>query len=92
MEAITVIKKPRVTEKGTWAMNEQNKYSFVVDPRATKTQIKEAVEKLYKVKVVGVNTQVRKGKQRRFKYGTRVERDMKTAIVRLAEGSTIELF
>ena len=92
MEPTTVIKAPRVTEKGTFFMSEQNKYTFVVDPRATKTQIKDAVEKIYKVKVQGVNTQIKKGKRRRFKYGVRVEKDMKTAIVRLAEGSTIELF
>lgn len=92
MEPTTVIRKPRVTEKSTYFMNEQNKYSFEVDPRATKTQIKAAVESIYKVKVAGVNTQIRKGKQRRYKYGMRVEKNVKTAVVRLAEGSTIELF
>jgi large subunit ribosomal protein L23 len=87
-----IIRKPVVTEKGTWAMNEQNRYAFHVDPRATKGQIKEAVEKIYNVKVEKVNTQVRKGVQRRLKYGLVQMSDTKTAVVRLKEGSTIELF
>lgn len=87
-----VIKHPVVTEKGTWAMNEQNRYAFRVDGRATKGDIKAAIEQIYKVKVEKVNTQVRKGEQRRLKYGLVKLSDTKTAIVRLKEGSTIELF
>jgi large subunit ribosomal protein L23 len=87
-----IIKKPLVTEKGTWAMNEQNRYAFQVDTRASKGDIKAAIEKIYNVKVEKVNTQVRKGVQRRLKYGLVQLSDTKTAIVRLKEGSTIELF
>lgn len=87
-----VIKHPVVTEKGTWAMNEQNRYAFRVDTRASKGEIKAAVEQIYKVKVEKVNTQVLKGTQRRLKYGLVKMPDTKTAIVRLKEGSTIELF
>jgi large subunit ribosomal protein L23 len=87
-----IIKKPVVTEKGTWAMNEQNRYAFHVDVRATKSEIKSAVEKIYNVKVEKVNTQVRKGVQRRLKYGLVTLADTKTAVVRLKAGSTIELF
>lgn len=87
-----VIKRPLLTEKGTWGMNEQGRYVFEVDPRASKTEIKDAVEKLYKVRVEKVNTQVRKGKERRFKYGVTVEPKVKRAIVRLHEGDQIELF
>jgi large subunit ribosomal protein L23 len=87
-----VIRRPLVTEKGTWAMNEQNRYAFEVDARASKTDIKSAIEAIYKVKVEKVNTQVRKGVHRRLKYGVVRMPDVKTATVRLKEGSTIELF
>ena len=92
MQFTDVIRRPVVTEKGTWAMNEQNRYSFEVDVRATKTDIKAAIEKIYKVKVAKVNTQVHKGQFRRLKYGLTQLPTTKTAIVRLKEGSTIELF
>lgn len=92
LDVHNVIKRPMVTEKGTWAMNEQNRYAFEVDPRASKTEIKAAVEKIYNVKVEKVNTQVRKGEFRRLKYGLVQLPTTKTAVVRLKEGSTIELF
>ncbi len=92
MEALYVIKKPLLTEKNTFAMNEQSRYSFLVDRRASKTQIKAAVESLYGVKVAGVNTQVRKGKTRRLRYGVVDEPTTKKATVRLQEGQKIELF
>ena len=87
-----IIKVPLVTEKGTFAMNELAKYTFAVDPRATKTEIKKAVQDLYKVHVVGVNTQTKKGKHRATKFGMRVEPTKKTAIVTLKKGESIELF
>ncbi|HPO92922.1 MAG TPA: 50S ribosomal protein L23 [Phycisphaerales bacterium] len=92
MEAIHVIKKPVVTEKGTWGMNEQNRYVFQVDTRATKTDIRKAIEDLYKVKVAGVNTQTRKGKRRRVKTGWSEAKLTKLASVKLAEGDRIDLF
>lgn len=92
MHSTHVLKKPIVTEKGTYAMNEFNRYTFQVDPRATKDQIRKAVEDLYKVKVEKVNTQTRKGKFRRFRYGLTQESTVKLASVRLKEGDTIELF
>ena len=92
MEAHYVIKHPVLTEKSTFAMNEKGQYSFLVDPRATKDEIKKAIQDLYKVKVIGVSTQVRKGKFRRLKYGLTQESTSKKAIVRLAEGQAIELF
>lgn len=91
MDPHYVIKRPLVTEKGTFA-NEINRYTFEVDPRATKTDIKSAVEQLYKVKVEKVNTLTRRGKFRRMKYGLTQMPTTKTAIVRLHEGSRIELF
>ncbi|MBX3359381.1 MAG: 50S ribosomal protein L23 [Phycisphaeraceae bacterium] len=92
MNATYVVKRPLVTEKSTFEMNELKRFAFEVDRRATKTEIKQAVESLYKVRVVGVNTQVRKGKQRRLRYGLVHESDTKKAIVRLHPEDTIELF
>jgi large subunit ribosomal protein L23 len=73
-------------------MNELGKYTFSVDPRATKSEIKKAVQDLYKVHVVGINTQTKKGKHRATKFGVRVEPTKKTAIVTLKKGESIELF
>ena len=92
MEAHYVIKQPILTEKSTYAMNEKAQYSFLVDRTATKDQIKKAVQEIYKVKVVGITTQVRKGKFRRLKFGLTQESTTKKATVRLAEGQAIELF
>ncbi len=91
MDAAYVVKKPIVTEKSTAAM-EEGRYTFEVDRRATKDDIKLAVEQLYGVKVTGVATQVRKGKVRRYRYGYAAESNTKKATVKLAEGSAIELF
>jgi len=92
MEALYVIRKPLLSEKSTYGMNEQNRYAFMVDRRASKTDIKTAIEALYSVKVASVNTQVRKGKTRRLKYGPVTEPETKKATVRLQEGQKIELF
>lgn len=92
MDATYIIKRPLVTEKSTYAMNELGQYAFEVDPRASKPEIKAAVEQLYKVRVLSVNTQVRKGKERRLKYGYVTEPVSKRAIVRLHPDDTIELF
>ena len=85
-----VIVSPVITEKAT-ALSEQNKVVFKVRPDATKPQIKEAVEKLFDVKVTGVNTLITKGKKKVFR-GLRGQRsDVKKAIVTLAEGHTIDV-
>ncbi|MEM1071664.1 MAG: 50S ribosomal protein L23 [Planctomycetota bacterium] len=91
MDAAYVIKKPILTEKSTAGM-EMGKYTFLVDRRATKTDVKQAIEQLYGVKVEGVATQLRKGKVRRYRYGYATESSTKKATVTLAEGATIELF
>ncbi len=92
MEAIHIVKKPLISEKATYGMNEEKRYTFLVDRTATKDEIKAAIEQLYKVRVVGVNTQVRKGKERRLKYGLVVEPTTKKAVVRLHPEDQIELF
>ncbi|RMH13886.1 MAG: 50S ribosomal protein L23 [Planctomycetota bacterium] len=91
MEAAYVIKKPVLTEKSTVDM-EVGRYSFEVDRRATKTQIKEAVEQLYGVKVTGVQTLLTKQREKRTRFGYVRQAPTKKAIVRLREGDVIELF
>lgn len=85
-----VIRKPIVTEKSV-ALMEQNKYTFVVDKRATKTEIKHAVEKVFNVKVINVATMNMKGKLRTMGKTQGYRPDWKKAIVTLAEGSRIEI-
>lgn len=85
-----VIRSPIITEKATYA-SEQNKVVFRVSDTATKPQIKAAVEKLFDVKVVSVNTLVRKGKEKRFRGRVGRQGDVKRAIVTLAEGHSIDV-
>ena len=85
-----VIVSPAITEKSTMA-SEQNQVVFNVARKASKPEIKAAVEALFNVKVTGVNTIVSKGKTKRWK-GTPYQRsDAKKAIVTLAEGSSIDI-
>ncbi|HEX8342168.1 MAG TPA: 50S ribosomal protein L23 [Tepidisphaeraceae bacterium] len=92
LEVTDVIIKPLITEKSTHQANVRNTYAFQVHPRADKTEIKGAVEKLYNVKVTDVRTLNRKGKARRTKTGYVQNSGMKRAIVVLAEDNKIELF
>lgn len=85
-----VILSPVITERAT-ALSEHNKVVFKVANTATKPQIKEAVEKLFDVKVTAVNTLVRKGKVKRFKGTVGKQSDVKKAIVTLAEGHSIDV-
>ena len=91
MEIYQVIKRPLVTEKTTLA-KEANKYHFEVDRRANKIEIGQAVEKLFKVKVVNVRTMNMAGKKKRVGKVLGRKRDWKKAIVTLAPGSSIEIF
>jgi large subunit ribosomal protein L23 len=92
MQAIDVIKKPILTEKSTFQMNEEGKYTFLVDRRATKTDVKQAVESLYRVHVAKVTTQTRGGRVRKLRYGWVQDKVSKKATVTLREGERIELF
>lgn len=92
MESIDVIKQPLVTEKGTWESEQHNRYAFWVDMRADKTQIRNAVQQLYNVRVAKVRTQVRKGQYFRTKFGPGKTTDWKKASVELHEDDRIELF
>ena len=85
-----VILSPVITEKATLA-SEQNQVMFKVASTATKPQIKEAVEKLFDVKVKSVNTHVRKGKVKAFKGRIGTQSPVKRAIVTLEEGHRIDV-
>jgi len=86
-----VIIRPVVSEK-SYAGLDQNTYTFLVDKRSNKTEIKEAIQQIWDVQVTSVRTLNRKGKvkRRRFTKGKRA--DEKRAIVTLAEGDSIEIF
>ena len=85
-----IIRSPVLSEKSTIA-TEQSKVVFNVLKTATKPEIKAAVEALFKVKVTGVNTLVRKGKVKRFRGVVGKQSDVKKAIVTLAEGESIDV-
>lgn len=90
-DVYTIIKRPIVTEKSTLATERQNAYTFLVDMRANKIEIKQAVEKIFKVKVDAVRTQIRKGKNRRVRFSYAKQPNWKRAVVTLAEGQKIEM-
>ena len=85
-----VIVSPAITEKSTVA-SEQNQVIFNVAKKASKTEIKAAVEALFGVKVTAVNTLVRKGKLKRFRGTVGRQSDSKRAIVTLADGHSIDV-
>lgn len=85
-----VIRRPHVTEK-TSLMSENNTVVFQVAGDATKPEIKGAIERVFKVKVEGVNTLNRKGKTKGFRGTKGKQNDIKKAMVTLAEGQTIEM-
>jgi large subunit ribosomal protein L23 len=85
-----IIVSPVITEKATIA-SERSQVVFRVAPHATKPQIKEAVEKLFDVKVKHVNTLIRKGKVRNFRGKRGMLSDVKKAIVTLEEGHRIDV-
>ena len=87
-----VILRPLVTEKGTHQSTRYNAYAFQVNPIATKTQIKAAVEELFNVKVEGVRTQIRQGKKRRFRQSMGQLPTWKKAVVTLSADDKIEFF
>ena len=85
-----VILSPHITEKST-LLSENNALVFKVADSATKPQIKAAVEALFDVKVVSVNTLTQKGKTKRWKGKPYRRSDVKKAVVRLAEGQSIDV-
>ena len=91
-ELYKVLQKPLVTEKSTQALADTNRVSFRVNRNANKHQIKEAVEKIFSVTVLGVNTLVVKGKSRRFGRSIGTTQTWKKAIVLLQKGDKIDIF
>ena len=87
-----IIFEPVVSEKSYDLIEDANTYTFLVDPRSNKTEIKQAIEAIFDVKVASVNTMNRKGKMKRqgWTYGRR--KDTKRALVTLAEDTSIDLF
>ena len=92
LEPQQIILRPLVTEKGYHKSERTNAYCFEVNPLATKTDIKNAVEELFDVKVDKVNTQTRKGKARRTLNGVTYTSDWKKAIVILNEEHRIDYY
>lgn len=86
-----IIRRPLVTEKATMLL-ENNQYTFEVDPRADKPQIKAAIESLFSVKVIGISTQNPPRKKRRVGKSVGFRAQYKRAIVTLAPGDSITLF
>ncbi len=93
MQPEQVIKRPLIlTEKGSALREEQNKYLFEVHPGANKIDIKNAVETLFKVAVVDVNTLINRGRMRRMGRTRAKTRNWKKAIVTLKDGESIDFF
>jgi large subunit ribosomal protein L23 len=86
-----VILQPVISEK-SYGLLDSNKYTFIVAPDANKTQIKIAIEQIFGVTVLGVNTTNRSGKRKRTKFGYGTRKETKRAIVSLADGDRIEIF
>lgn len=87
-----VILKPVVSEKSYDLIQDDNTYTFIVDKRSNKTEIKQAVEAIFDVRVVNVNTMNRKGKQKRTGWVVGQRANVKRAMVRLAIGDSIDIF
>ena len=87
--ALSIIYRPLMTEKST-NLNQFNQYSFLVCKNSNVREIKNAIEKIFKVKVIKVNTSILRGKVKSFKGRTGYRKDTKKAIVTLAEGNTID--
>ncbi|MEG1494859.1 MAG: 50S ribosomal protein L23 [Bacilli bacterium] len=88
---LSIIKAPVITEKSGKASSEDNKYTFKVDPKAKKTEIKIAIEKLFNVKVASIRTINVKPRTKRVGRYSGLTNRMKKAIVKLADGQTIDL-
>jgi len=87
-----VIIEPVVSEKSYDLASENNTYTFIVDPRTNKTEIRQAIETIFDVKVVSVNTMIRKGKRKRTGNVIGRRKSTKRALVTLASGDSIDVF
>ena len=87
-----IIFEPVVSEKSYDLVSQNNTYSFIVDPRSNKTEIKQAIESIFEVKVVSVSTMNRQGKQKRTGATIGRRKATKRALVTLQDGDSIEFF
>ncbi len=87
-----LILAPVVSEKSYDLIENQNTYTFEVDPRSNKEEIRDAIEEIFDVRVLRVNTMNRQGKRKRSGYTFGKRKDVKRAIVKIAEGDSIDLF
>ena len=87
-----IILAPVVSEKSYDLIEHHNRYTFEVDPRSNKEEIRDAVEEVFDVTVLRVNTMNRKGKRKRSGYKLGKRKDLKRAVVTVAEGDSIDLF
>ncbi|MEA3510485.1 MAG: 50S ribosomal protein L23 [Actinomycetota bacterium] len=87
-----IIFEPIVSEKSYDLIEDENTYTFVVDRRSNKTEIKQAIATIFDVEVVSVNTMNRKGKLKRTGYVVGKRKDTKRALVKLADGDKIDIF
>lgn len=92
MDLHQIIKRPLITEKGTRQKEQSNQLAFEVDRRANKILVRNAIESIFKVKVLNVRVMNVKGKERRVGRNVGKTADWKKAIVRLAPGENIEFF
>ena len=88
-KAYNILKKPITTEKST-NLQQFNQYTFEVSKNSNSNEIKQANEKIFKVKVLKINTSILRGKLKSFKGTTGFRKDIKKAIVTLKEGDTID--
>ena len=87
-----IILEPVISEKSYDLIERSNTYTFVVEPRSNKTEIKQAIQEIFDVKVTSVNTQNRQGKVKRTGWVKGKRKNVKRALVTVAEGQSIELF
>ncbi len=91
MEPYRVVRRPHVSEKTTDLIQNHNTYVFEVDPEATKTDIREAIAKIWNVRVLSIRTITVRGKAKKMGRISGFSRSWKKAIVKLAEGSGIDV-
>ena len=92
MNRYDVIRRPLDTEKLDRMRDRENKFAFEIDLKANKTEIKQAVEALFKVKVIDIKTQIIRGKMRRIGKSSGMRSNWKKAIVTLKDGDAISIF
>lgn len=92
MNPYQVVKRPLITEKTTRSKEVSNWYAFEVDRRANKIQIRQAIEKIFGVKVLEINTTTLPGKTKRFGAHLSAKKSWKKAVAKLKEGDRIELY